>query len=42
MFLHAAKLAFDHPITGERMTVEAPLPADLASFLDTLNHAQAV
>jgi 23S rRNA pseudouridine955/2504/2580 synthase len=42
MFLHAAKLVFDHPISGERMTVEAPLPADLASFLDTLNHAQAI
>lgn len=42
MFLHAAKLVFDHPITGERMTVEAPLPADLAHFLDILNHAQAV
>jgi 23S rRNA pseudouridine955/2504/2580 synthase len=42
MFLHAAKLVFDHPITGEHMTVEAPLPADLANFLDILNHAQAV
>lgn len=42
MFLHAAKLVFDHPISGERMTVEAPLPADLASFLDTLNHAQTI
>lgn len=42
MFLHAAKLVFEHPITGERMTVEAPLPADLASFLDTLNHAQTI
>ncbi|OJZ21164.1 MAG: RNA pseudouridine synthase [Thiobacillus sp. 65-29] len=42
MFLHAAKLVFEHPITGERMTVEAPLPVDLASFLDTLNHAQTI
>ncbi len=42
MFLHAAKLVFEHPITGERMTVEAPVPADLASFLDTLNHAQTI
>jgi 23S rRNA pseudouridine955/2504/2580 synthase len=41
MFLHAARLSFEHPITGERMLIEAPLPADLASFLDTLN-AQAV
>ncbi|MDA8129073.1 MAG: RluA family pseudouridine synthase [Betaproteobacteria bacterium] len=36
MFLHAARLAFDHPISGERMQVEAPLPDDLARFLDTL------
>ncbi|MEW6591737.1 MAG: pseudouridine synthase, partial [Pseudomonadota bacterium] len=39
MFLHAAKLVFDHPISGERMTVEAPLPADLQSFLDILSNA---
>jgi 23S rRNA pseudouridine955/2504/2580 synthase len=37
MFLHAAKLVFDHPISGERLVIEAPLPADLASFLETLN-----
>jgi 23S rRNA pseudouridine955/2504/2580 synthase len=41
MFLHAAKLVFDHPISGERMTIEAPLPADLAVFLETLD-AQAI
>lgn len=29
--LHAALLAFDHPTTGERMSFEAPLPADLAA-----------
>ena len=27
--LHAARLAFTHPITGERLTLEAPLPPDL-------------
>jgi 23S rRNA pseudouridine955/2504/2580 synthase len=42
MFLHAARLVFDHPVSGERMQVEAPLPDDLAKFLDTLKHAQAV
>ena len=42
MFLHAAKLVFEHPISGERMQIEAPLPADLANFLDILTHAQAV
>jgi 23S rRNA pseudouridine1911/1915/1917 synthase len=41
MFLHAAKLVFEHPISGERMLIEAPLPAELATFLDTLN-AQAI
>ena len=42
MFLHAAKLVFDHPVSGERLTIEAPLPADLAIFLDNLKHAQAI
>jgi len=36
-FLHAARLAFDHPFTGERIDVESPLPDDLASFLETLD-----
>jgi 23S rRNA pseudouridine1911/1915/1917 synthase len=33
-FLHAAELSFDHPRTGERITFESALPADLQSFLD--------
>jgi 23S rRNA-/tRNA-specific pseudouridylate synthase len=32
-FLHAWRLAFDHPITGERIRVEEPLPADLTDAL---------
>jgi 23S rRNA pseudouridine1911/1915/1917 synthase len=28
-FLHAARLAFTHPFTGERIEVESPLPEDL-------------
>ena len=32
-FLHAARLAFQHPLTGERIDVESPLPADLAEAL---------
>jgi 23S rRNA pseudouridine1911/1915/1917 synthase len=32
-FLHSAHLAFAHPMTGEALTVEAPLPADLARVL---------
>ena len=29
-FLHAERLAFDHPVTGERIDVRSPLPDDLA------------
>jgi 23S rRNA pseudouridine1911/1915/1917 synthase len=32
-FLHATRLAFDHPITGERVDVVSPLPADLKDAL---------
>ncbi len=35
-FLHAAHLEFRHPITGEWMVFDAPLPADLATFLERL------
>ena len=33
-FLHAARLAFPHPQTGEEIDVSSPLPADLAAALD--------
>jgi len=33
-FLHAARLAFDHPLTGERVDVTSPLPPDLAAALE--------
>ena len=33
-FLHAHALAFDHPTTGERITLESPLPDDLAAALE--------
>lgn len=33
-FLHAAELSFDHPVTGQRLTFESPLPPDLTEFLD--------
>jgi 23S rRNA pseudouridine955/2504/2580 synthase len=47
MFLHAASLAFRHPLTGQPVRLEAPLPKDLARFLDTLkplapDHEQAL
>lgn len=34
--LHASKLEFDHPKTGQRVSFEAPLPADLQHTLDIL------
>jgi len=33
-FLHAARLAFAHPVTGAPVEVTSPLPADLAAALD--------
>jgi 23S rRNA pseudouridine1911/1915/1917 synthase len=35
-FLHATRLAFTHPFTGERVEVESPLPPDLVDYLQTL------
>ena len=37
-FLHAYALAFEHPLTGERLSFESPLPPDLA---EALAHARA-
>jgi 23S rRNA pseudouridine1911/1915/1917 synthase len=34
--LHAYALTFVHPVTGERVRVECPLPPDLAAFWDHL------
>ena len=33
-FLHAARLAFPHPLSGDRIEAESPLPEDLAAALD--------
>jgi len=33
-FLHAARLAFDHPVTGEPVDVASPLPRDLRAALE--------
>ena len=33
-FLHAARLAFAHPFTGEAVDVSSPLPADLVAALE--------
>ncbi len=35
-FLHAHELAFDHPVTGERLRFTAPLPPPLRNVLDKL------
>jgi 23S rRNA pseudouridine1911/1915/1917 synthase len=35
-FLHAARLGFEHPATGERLELEAPLPDDLQALLGVL------
>jgi 23S rRNA pseudouridine1911/1915/1917 synthase len=32
-FLHAARLGFDHPLTGERVNVSSPLPSELQARL---------
>jgi tRNA pseudouridine65 synthase len=42
--LHACSIAFDHPTTGARVVVSAPVPDDLAgalSALDLLSYARA-
>ena len=36
MFLHALELAFDHPATGVRTTLHAPLPPECATLLAAL------
>jgi 23S rRNA pseudouridine955/2504/2580 synthase len=36
MFLHARRLAFDHPASGERVELEAPLPPECATLLSQL------
>jgi 23S rRNA pseudouridine955/2504/2580 synthase len=41
MFLHAARMVLSHPASGERLVLEAPLPADLQTFIDRLD-AEAV
>jgi 23S rRNA pseudouridine1911/1915/1917 synthase len=35
-FLHAARLAFTHPITGASVDVTSPLPADLETTLENV------
>jgi 23S rRNA pseudouridine1911/1915/1917 synthase len=39
-FLHAGRLAFPHPVTGEGVDVSSPLPADLEAALDRARSAE--
>ena len=36
IFLHAARIVFNHPVTGAETVVESPLPADLAASLESI------
>jgi 23S rRNA pseudouridine955/2504/2580 synthase len=36
MFLHARELSLNHPASGERLTLAAPLPVDCATLLQSL------
>jgi 23S rRNA-/tRNA-specific pseudouridylate synthase len=39
-FLHAARLEFPHPRTGELLQLEAPLPVELEALLSQLDEGQ--
>jgi len=41
MFLHSCALRFTHPLTGEAMAFESPLPGDLARFVAGLDAVTA-
>ena len=40
-WLHARQLGFDHPRTGERVTVTSEYPEDLAYALEVLESGKA-
>jgi 23S rRNA pseudouridine955/2504/2580 synthase len=42
MFLHAHSISFNHPLTGEPLSIHAPLPPELVSFIGKLDATQAV
>jgi 23S rRNA pseudouridine955/2504/2580 synthase len=39
MFLHAASLSLTHPVSGEPLSLKAPLPAECAAFVAGLRRA---
>jgi 23S rRNA pseudouridine955/2504/2580 synthase len=34
LFLHASRLAFAHPVSKEMTELEAPLPAEMKTFVE--------
>lgn len=38
-FLHSTRISFSHPVTGERISLESPLPSDLEAALDVARAA---
>ena len=38
MFLHAWRLQFNHPVTAERVALQADLPPDLKAYVDHAQH----
>jgi 23S rRNA pseudouridine1911/1915/1917 synthase len=36
VWLHAAHLGFEHPVTGEALSIDSPLPEDLQASLEAL------
>lgn len=40
MLLHAQKLAFNHPVTGEALAIEAPLQAEFVRMVEALGLKQ--
>jgi len=38
--LHAAKLVVTHPVTDERVEIEAPLPKDMRAIINQLRKSQ--
>ncbi len=40
VWLHSWKLAFEHPMTGEEVSCESPLPGDLVESLDVLGEPE--
>ncbi|NMG44225.1 RluA family pseudouridine synthase [Aromatoleum toluvorans] len=41
MFLHAAHLSFKHPLTGETIELQSPLPDELQNFVDHLDATES-